>query len=152
MAFLFLRNILFLVALFPSPHSASFAETLKIISTPPGAVVELNGVLVGVTPFEKNFPGGYFHRTHTAFGERLKHPMIARVSLTGYATHEIVLTEGPMEWIDLHGHNHGQYWTLKSAEFRVALDTVAATFTGSVAANATDGREVRCSPNCRWKN
>jgi hypothetical protein len=36
--------------------------------------------------------------------------MIARVSLAGYATHEITLTEGPMEWIDLQGRNHGQYW------------------------------------------
>ncbi len=120
-------------SLFLCPRSSTLAETLKIISNPPGATVELNGVVVGATPFEKNFPGGYFHRTRTTLGERLEHPMIARVSLPGYATHEIALTEGPMEWIDLHGRNHGQYWILKSAEFRVELDEVSATFTGNIA-------------------
>jgi hypothetical protein len=107
-------------------------DTLKIISNPPGATVELNGVFAGTTPFEKAFPGGYFHRTHTAFGQRLEHGMIARVSLRGFSTHEIALTEGPMEWIDLPGHNHGQYWVFKSADFRIDLNSVGATFTGSV--------------------
>jgi PEGA domain len=46
--------------------SFSSADTLKITSSPPGATVELDGVAVGSTPFEKNFPGGYFHRTRTA--------------------------------------------------------------------------------------
>ena len=41
-----------------------------------------------------------------------------------------------MEWIDHHGHNHGQYWTFKSAEFPIDLDTIASTSTGSVASNA----------------
>ena len=123
-------------ALLLCPISPTLAETLKIISNPPGATVELNGVVAGTTPFEKTFPGGYFHRTRTTLGERLEHPMTARVSLSGYATHEIALTEGPMEWIDLHGHNHGQYWIFKAKEFRVELDAVGATFTGSIASRA----------------
>ena len=110
------------------------AESLKITSNPPGASVELNGVLVGTTPFEKSFPGGYFHRTLTVIGQRLEHPLVARLSLPGFATREILLTEGPMEWIDLHGHNHGQYWMFKSDQFHADLDPVASTFTGSVAA------------------
>ena len=60
---------------------SSSAETLRITSNPPGASVELDGVLVGTTPFEKSFPGGYFHRTYTAVGQRLEHPLIARLSL-----------------------------------------------------------------------
>jgi PEGA domain len=36
------------------------AERLRITSTPPGAKVEINGVAVGTTPFEKAYPGGYF--------------------------------------------------------------------------------------------
>ncbi|MGB8492939.1 MAG: trypsin-like peptidase domain-containing protein [Candidatus Acidiferrum sp.] len=110
------------------------AESLKITSNPPGASVELDGVLVGTTPFEKSFPGGYFHRTRTAIGQRLEHPLVARVSLAGYATREIQLTDGPMEWIDLHGHNHGQYWLFKSDHFHADLDPIASTFTGTVAA------------------
>ncbi|HYW67407.1 MAG TPA: trypsin-like peptidase domain-containing protein [Candidatus Dormibacteraeota bacterium] len=112
----------------------SSAESLKITSTPSGASVELDGVVVGTTPFEKSFPGGYFHRTYTTLGQRLEHPLVARVSLAGYATREMQLTDGPMEWIDLHGHNHGQYWLFKSDHFHAELDPVASTFTGSVAA------------------
>ena len=77
--------------------TAALAESPKITSNPLGATVGLDGVPVGSTPLEKSFPGGYFHRTRTAFGERLEHLMVARVSLTGYATREIALTEGPME-------------------------------------------------------
>src|ERR1700739_4668823 len=108
-----LSAVLFLGVPFCLPKVSS-AQSLKISSNPPGATVELDGVPVGVTPLEKKFPGGYFHRTHTVLGQRLEHPMIARVSLPGFITHEIGLTEGPMDWIDLHGRHHGQYWLFKS--------------------------------------
>jgi len=114
--------------------TSSSADTLKITSSPPGATVELDGVTVGATPFEKDFPGGYFHRTHTALGQRLEHPMVARLSLPGYATREIALTVGPMNWIDLHGHNHGEYWLIKSDHFHADLELISAAFTGTVAA------------------
>jgi len=115
----------------------SLAQSLKITSNPPGATVELDGVPVGTAPFEKNFPGGYFHRARTIFGQRLEHPMVARISLAGFITHEIALTEGPMDWIDLHGRNHGQYWLFRSDHFHVDLDTIANTFTGEVSAAST---------------
>lgn len=121
------------------------AESLKITSTPAGATVELDGVPVGTTPFEKDFPGGYFHRTHTVLGQRLEHPMVARVSFAGYSTHEIALTEGPMDWIDLHGRHHGQYWLFKSDHFHVDLDSVASTFNGAVSA-ATATRPAGFQP------
>src|SRR5437660_2505690 len=73
-------------------------DTLRITTTPPGAKVELNGVRVGVTPFEKHFPGGYFRRVKTALGSRLEHPLLARLTLPGYSVRELILTEGPMEW------------------------------------------------------
>jgi len=51
--------------------------------------------------------------------------MVARISLVGFVTHEIALTEGPMEWIDLHGRHHGAYWLFKTDHFHVDLETVA---------------------------
>jgi S1-C subfamily serine protease len=129
-----LSAIAFLLLCYVAPCTA---ETLRITSNPPGASVELDGVLVGTTPFEKSFPGGYFHRTRTAIGQRLEHPVVARLSLVSYATREIQLTDGPMEWIDLHGHNHGQYWLFKSDHFHAELDPTASTFTGTVAAPDT---------------
>ncbi len=128
-----LHRFFIIASLFLCFVTSSSAESLRITSNPPGASVELDGVVVGTTPFEKSFPGGYFHRTHTTLGQRLEHPLVARVSLAGYATREMQLTDGPMEWIDLHGHNHGQYWLFKSNHFHADLDPVASTFTGSVA-------------------
>src|SRR5882672_214455 len=98
---------------------SAHADKLQITSTPPGATVELDGVLEGTTPFEKDFPGGYFHRTKTSMGSRLEHSLVARVSLAGYATREIQLTEGPMNWVALNGRNHEEYWLLKAKMFHV---------------------------------
>ena len=69
---LFLRQLFLLASLYFCLLSSTLAKTLKIISNPPGAMVELNGVVAGTTPIEKAFPGGYFHRTHTKWGQRLE--------------------------------------------------------------------------------
>jgi len=111
------------------------ADKLTITSNPSGATVELDGVAVGTTPFEKDFPGGYFHKTHTALGARLEHPLVARLSLPGYVTKELKLTEGPMNWLSLNGHNRGEYWLFKSDHFHVELQAISQAFTGEVAAN-----------------
>src|SRR5215467_16283782 len=117
----------------------ALAEKLRITSNPTGAAVEIDGVSLGSTPFEKDYPGGYFHKTRTSFGARLEHPMVARISLTGYATKELVLTEGPQDWISLYGRDRGEYWLLKSNHFHVDLQPVADTFTGEVSATMAGG-------------
>ena len=118
--------------------SRVFADKLQITSNPPGATVELDGVAVGATPFEKDFPGGYFHKTRTSMGSRLEHPVVARISLSGYATRECKLTEGAMNWISLNGRNRGEYWLLKSDHFHVDLQPISETFTGSITARVSD--------------
>jgi serine protease Do len=122
--------------------SRAVADKLQITSTPPGAIVELDGVVVGTTPFEKDFPGGYFRKTRTSMGSRLEHPVVARISLTGYASKEVKLTEGPMNWISLNGRNRGEYWLFKSDHFHVDLRPISETFTGEVAAKVSDGGAI----------
>jgi serine protease Do len=117
------------------------ADTLKITSTPSGASVEINGVTVGTTPYEEEVPGGYFHKTKTALGRRLQHPMIARISLAGYTTKEIQMTEGPMNWVSLKGHNHGEYWLVKTNHFHVDLDPISKVFTGKISAEIPETAE-----------
>jgi PEGA domain len=56
------------------------AETLTITSSPAGATVEIDGLVAGTTPYETDFPGGYFHKTHTAFDAHLEHSMVVRMS------------------------------------------------------------------------
>jgi len=53
--------------------SAAYARKLRITSTPPGGKVEIKGIAVDTTPFEKDYPGGYFHKSKTAVGSRLGH-------------------------------------------------------------------------------
>src|SRR5713101_6680336 len=73
---------------------AASANTLTITSTPPGATVAIDGVVVGTTPYEMKVPGGYFHKTHSVFGQKLEHSLVARISKEGYTTKEIELTYG----------------------------------------------------------
>ncbi len=118
---------------------AASAEKLRITSNPPGAAVSIDGVAAGVTPFDKDYPGGYFHRTLTSLGSRLEHAMVARVSLAGYASKEISLTEGPMNWVGMNGRNHGEYFLLKTDHFHVNLDPVAGVFTGTISERVPQG-------------
>jgi serine protease Do len=131
------RSLFATLFLFFCPAPA-LADKLQITSTPPGATVELDGLVVGTTPFEKDFPGGYFHKTRTSMGSRLEHPVVARISLAGYASRELKLTEGPMNWISLNGRNRGEYWLFKSDHFDVELRAVSETFTGGITAKVSD--------------
>src|SRR5260370_9101322 len=118
--------------------SRAAADKLQITSNPAGATVELDGLAVGTTPFEKDFPGRYFNKKRTSLGSRFEPPMVARISLSGSATKELTLTEGPMNWISLNGRNRGEYWLLKSAHFHVELRAISETFTGGITARVSD--------------
>jgi len=100
------------------------AETLTITSSPPGATIEINGSVAGTTPYKTDYPGGYFHKTHTVFGSRLEHSMMARVSMDGYLAQQVTLTEGPFEWVAINGRHHGNYFLLKSSHFEIKLDPI----------------------------
>ncbi len=113
------------------------ADELRIESTPPGATVEIDGKMVGTTPYiSKKLPGGYFHKTHSVFGARLERPLHARLTLSGYVTQEIELTVGPMKWIALNGTYHGDYYLMKDKVITAALLPEAKVFTGTLAASS----------------
>ena len=122
------------------------AETLTITSSPPGATVEIDGVVVGKTPYRVTYPGGYFHKTHTIFGERLEHSMTVRIYKDGYTSQELKLTDGPFEWVALNGRDHGKYWLLKSSHMEATLQQASTVFTGVVKTTIARGREVDLRP------
>lgn len=98
------------------------AGELKITSTPSGASLEIDGMPVGKTPYKVKYPGGYFHKPHTAFGTRLEHAMVARFTMPGYVTQEITLTDGPLVWVAVSGKRQGNYFVLKSDHFNIELE------------------------------
>jgi PEGA domain len=113
-------SVLAALALFAVPRAG--AENLNITSTPPGATVEIDGVGVGKTPCKLKYPGSYFHKPHTAFGARLEHAMVARISSPGYVTQEVTLTDGPLVWVAINGRREGNYFILKSDHFHIELE------------------------------
>jgi len=112
----------------------ALADTLKITSDPPGATVEIDQVVVGKTPYEAQFPGGYFHGTKSVLGRLLRTPMHARVSLPGYITQEAELTRGPMPWVALNGAYRGDYYVFKTDSFHFQLKKTGDKLTGAVQA------------------
>lgn len=118
LASLALPALLFLAA-------RTHAETLTITSTPPGAKVEINGLVAGTTPYKTEYPGGYFHKPHTVFGSRLGHSMVVRISKDGYLAQQVTITNGPFEWVAFNGRHHGNYFLLKSRRFDIKLEPVS---------------------------
>ena len=115
------------------------ADNLTITSSPPGATVEIDGLVAGTTPYKTDFPGGYFHKTHTAFGSRLEHSMTLRVTKEGYVAQQITLTNGPFEWVAITGRHRGNYFLLKSSHVDMKLDPVLYGARGPVETIGKDG-------------
>jgi len=115
--------LVWLVAVLASPLAK--ADTLKITSNPSGATVEIDGVLVGTTPYAVKLPGGYFRGKHTVFGHLLGHPMHVRIRLKGYITKELELTYGPMHWQNLAGTIDQEYYVLKAKQFHFDLEKIS---------------------------
>src|SRR5580704_11278968 len=102
---------------------ATGADTFSISTNQPGATVELDGIVVGTTPYEMKVPGGYYHRVHSVFSDRLEHPMTVRIYKDGFAPQEFVLTQGPYKWTSALGRNQATYYLLKTKHVDVSLQT-----------------------------
>ncbi|MGA8037313.1 MAG: PEGA domain-containing protein [Candidatus Acidiferrales bacterium] len=119
---------------------AAFAESLTITSVPPGASVEINGNLIGRSSCKVDYPSVYFHKPPTASGERLGHPVVLRISKSGFLTRQITLSDGPFDWVGLTGKKHGTYFVLRSNHFELKLDST------SDPSNAAVGDEEKPGP------
>ena len=107
-------------------------NTLTVTSAPSGATVEIDGVVIGTTPCAVKYPGGYFHKTHTVFGQRLEHSITVRIYMEGFTSQEVKLTDGPFEWVSLNGQDHGHYWLLKTNHVEAKLEPISTVFNQSV--------------------
>jgi hypothetical protein len=133
-----LLALLALLVLPPLSAGLAHAATLTITSSPPGATVEIDGVIVGTTPYQMKVPGGYFHKTRTLFGQTLQHEMTLRIYKDGYTAQDLRLTQGPFAWISINGRTEGHYWLLKANHIEAQLQPASVAFTGRV--KRTDAR------------
>lgn len=125
---------------------AAAANTLTITSVPSGATVEINGLEVGKTPFVEKVPGSYFHKPHTSFSSRLEYPMIIRLSMEGFTSEKITVTQGPFAWRSFAGREEGSYYLLKSDHFQLTLTSLKDAFTGVPSISAEKSSEPPSSP------
>jgi len=121
--------------LFSSPSGASPNSSnrrkIQITSDPSGAQVEIED-RKGTTPFETDFPGAYFHEPRMLFGAHLSRPLVARLTLDGCESREIVLTLGPREWVSNNGHKRYQSFLFSSTDFHVTLAVPSDSFPGQL--------------------
>jgi len=135
-----------LLYLAQTPRCAA-KDYLTITSQPPGATVELDGVVVGKTPYSVEIPGGYLHGSKTIYGKLLRHQVHLRLSLAGYLSKELDLANGPTAWVALNGTNHGNYWILKTDTFNFTLEKAATSFAGTVQATLSNSSLVTMGPS-----
>jgi len=121
-------------------------DYLSINSQPSGATVELDGIVVGKTPYSVEIPGGYLHGSRSVFGKLLRHQLHLKLTLDGYLVKELDLANGPTPWMALNGTYHGDFWILKSATFNVTLDKAATSFTGNIQAALSNSTTVTMGP------
>jgi hypothetical protein len=111
------------------------AEKLTIASTPSGATLEIDGAVVGTTPYEIAYPNGYFHKTHTVFGTRFEHAILLHIYKKGFAPQKLALTSGPFDWVAVTGRHYGKYFVLKSQRFDITFEPAGKSGGGTMEAS-----------------
>jgi S1-C subfamily serine protease len=123
-------------------------DYLTITSDPAGATVEVNGTVVGKTPYTIEVPKAYYHGCGNVFC--LKHALAeqfhVRILLDGYLPKEQDLARGPYKWIALNGTYHGDYFLLRTAAFNFTLEKAATAFTGNVQATLSNSGPATMRP------
>jgi S1-C subfamily serine protease len=109
-------------------------DRVSITTDPAGATVEIDGIVVGKTPYQFEVPGGYLHGTKSVLGKVLRQQVHLRLLLDEYLPVDADLAKGPMPWVALNGTYHGDYWLLKTSNFNFTLTKAATAFTGNVQA------------------
>ena len=108
--------------------------------------MEIDGVVVGKTPYTAEIPGGYLRGAKSVFGKVLRHQMHVRLSLAGYFSTEADLANGPTPWVGFIGTYRGDYWTLKANTFDFTLEQARTSFSGFVQAILSGGSPVTLEP------
>jgi len=121
-------------------------DYLTVNSQPQGATVEIDGVVVGKTPYSVEIPGGYLRGSKSVFGKLLRHQVHLKLTLDGYLSKELDLATGPTPWVALNGTYHGDYWILKSSTFNITMEKAATSFSGNVQATLSNSALLTMGP------
>jgi len=97
----------------------------SVTSEPSGASVYLGSELLGKTPIRLPIKVKYFYNGPSfLFSKYFSSPVTMTVSLDGYVTKTLQITNGPFVWTSLDGKNHLYYYTVAQPEYLVHLSKV----------------------------
>ncbi len=99
-------------------------DVLRVTTTPPGATVEWNRKVIGVTPLKHKVGEYAFNaRKFTLFSKRLSQPVMLRIMMPGFVTKEATISK-PMTWASLDGRNQFTFHVIPFQDFDFRLDKV----------------------------
>ena len=115
-------------------QAAAKEKTFTIDSDPPGATVEINGRTVGKTPYTIKVDDAVFNGTRWVWGVKhlLREQVHVRLLMEGYLPVDQDLASGPFHWIANNGVYHGDYWLIKTPEYKVRLQKADTKFSGPI--------------------
>ncbi len=124
-------------------------KTFTIDTDPSGATVEINGRVVGKTPYSVKVDEAFFSGTRWVWGLKhtLREQVHVRLLLDGYLPVDQDLASGPFHWVANNGVYHGDYWLLKTAEYKTKLQKADTKFSGFIEVASNPGSSVQLSPS-----
>jgi hypothetical protein len=101
-------------------------DTVTITTTPPGAAVEWNRKVIGVTPLTCKV-GEYAFNAHKSslFSKHLDQPVNLHITLTGFNAVDMTITGGPLVWTSFNRKTSFTYFVIGLQHFNFTLDKVS---------------------------
>lgn len=115
---------LFLLASAPSEAK----KRLSITSEPSGAQVEMGGQIIGQTPIETDLDDFWFDGPSEREPRFLNVPVVIKLTKTGFAPKQAVISRGPFDWISADLLTRKVYFVV-GASVKVKLDSISRTET-----------------------
>jgi hypothetical protein len=101
-------------------------DTVTITTTPPGAIVEWNRKVIGVTPLTYKVGEYAFNaRKTSAFSKRLDQPVNLHITLDGFNPRDVTITGNPLLWVSFNGQNRFAYYVIELQDFNFRMDKVS---------------------------
>ena len=115
-----------LLALLFAAFGLADSDTVTITTTPPGATVEWNRKVIGVTPLTYKVGEYAFNaRKISLFSKRLSQPVLLHIELKDFASKDVVITN-KMVWTSFNGQNRFPYYIVTYQNFDFKMDKMSA--------------------------
>jgi hypothetical protein len=102
-------------------------DAVTITTTPPGATVEWNRKVIGVTPLTAKI-GEYAFNVHKSslLSKHLDQPVDLHITLPGFNAVDVTITGDPLGWTSFNKKTSFTYYVIGLQDFNFKLDKVSA--------------------------